>query len=394
MLVSKSLDTDLLRSEKQTLFRFSALYVLLSIVIISIFSFMYYNSQKELMLQEKKSSLQNYSKKLLQELKYLHINFDKTQLYPRDKKFESAIFDSDKKRIFQTHSTKLRLDKILYLEDDMIYLVNIPESYYLGSKYVIVEMRDDGVWFKKAKKEIIIFNLLAFTFMLGVGYILLRLFLKPMRDAIHLLDRFIKDTTHELNTPVSTIVTNIEMIDKDVLDENLRKKINRIDIGAKTISNIYQDLTYLTLGNKIVTNDDDLDVVQVVNERIEYFKSLADAKKVHLSSEILSPSRLYIDKAKFSKLLDNLISNAIKYNKINGSIKIILNNRELIVKDTGIGIAEENISKMKDRYARFNESSGGFGLGLNIVSSIAKEYDLKVDISSKEKEGTEVSVSW
>ena len=394
MLVSKSLDTDLLRSEKQTLFRFSALYILLSIVIISIFSFMYYNSQKELMLQEKKSSLQNYSKKLLQELKYLHINFDKTQLYPRDKQFESAIFDSDKKRIFQTHSTNLRLDKILYLEDDMIYLVNIPESYYLGSKYVIVEMKDDGVWFKKAKKEIIIFNLLAFTFMLGVGYILLRLFLKPMRDAIHLLDRFIKDTTHELNTPVSTIVTNIEMIDKDVLDEKLRKKINRIDIGAKTISNIYQDLTYLTLGNKIVTNDEDLDVAQVVNERIEYFKSLADAKRVHLSSEILSPSRLYIDKAKFSKLLDNLISNAIKYNKINGSIKIILKNRELIVKDTGIGIAEENISKMQDRYARFNESSGGFGLGLSIVSSIAKEYDIGVDISSKEKEGTEVSVSW
>ncbi|MFK5938634.1 MAG: HAMP domain-containing sensor histidine kinase [Sulfurimonas sp.] len=394
MLVSKSLDTDLLRSEKQTLFRFSALYILLSIVIISIFSFMYYNSQKELMLQEKKSSLQNYSQKLLQELKYLHINFDKTQLYPRDKYFESAIFDSDKIPIFETHQTKLKLDKILYLEDDMICLVNIPESYYLGSKYVIVEMKDDGIWLEETKKKIIIFTILALVFMLGVGYILLRLFLKPMRDAIHLLDRFIKDTTHELNTPVSTIVTNIEMIDKDTLDEKLRKKINRIDIGAKTISNIYQDLTYLTLGNKIVTNDNNLDVAHVINERIEYFKSLADAKRVHLSCEILSLSKLYIDKTKFSKLLDNLISNAIKYNKINGSIKIILKNRELIVKDTGIGIAEKNISKMKDRYARFNESSGGFGLGLSIVSSIANEYNLKVDISSKEKEGTEVSVSW
>ena len=394
MLVSKSLDTDLLRSEKQTLFRFSALYILLSIVIISIFSYMYYNSQKELMLQEKKSTLQKYSKKLLEELKYLHINFDKTQLYPRDKHFESAIFDSDKTPIFATRPTKLRLDKILYLEDGMIYLVNIPESYYLGAKYVIVEMRDDAIWLNKTKKEIIIFNLLAFVFMLGVGYILLRLFLKPMRDAIHLLDKFIKDTTHELNTPVSTIVTNIEMIDKDALDEKLRKKINRIDIGAKTISNIYQDLTYLTLGNKIVTNDENLDVAHVINERIEYFKSLADAKRVHLSSEILAFSTLFIDKTKFSKLLDNLISNAIKYNKINGSIKIILKDRELIVKDTGIGIAQKNISKMKDRYTRFNESSGGFGLGLSIVSSIAKEYKLRVDINSKEKEGTEVSLSW
>lgn len=394
MLASKSLDTDLLRSEKQTLFRFSALYILLSIVIISVFSFMYYDSQKELMLQEKKSTLQNYSKKLLKELKYLHINFDKTHIYPRDKKFESAIFDSDKKRIFETHPTKLRLDKILYLEDGFIHLVNIPESYYLGSKYVIVEMKDDGIWLKDTKNNIILFNILAFTFMLGLGYVLLRLFLKPMRDAIGLLDRFIKDTTHELNTPVSTIVTNIEMIDKSRLDENLKKKINRIDIGAKTISNIYQDLTYLTLGNKIVTNDEDLDIAHVIHERVEYFKSLADAKKVHLSSEVLVSSKLLIDKAKFSKLLDNLISNAIKYNKINGSIKVILKKNSLIVKDTGIGIAKENISKMKDRYARFNKSSGGFGLGLSIVSSIADEYKLKVDISSIEKEGTEVSVSW
>ena len=355
---------------------------------------MYYNSQKELMLQEKKATLQNYSKQVLKELKYLHINFDKTQLYPRNKHFESAIFDSDKILIFATHPTNLKLDKILYLEDGMIYLVNIPESYYLGSKYVIVEMKDDGIWLVQTKKNIIIFNLLAFIFMLGVGYILLRLFLKPMRDAIHLLDRFIKDTTHELNTPVSTIVTNIEMIDKSVLDEKLRKKINRIDIGAKTISNIYQDLTYLTLGNKIVTNDSELNIAHVIDERVEYFKSLADAKRVHLSSEILESCTLYIDKTKFSKLLDNLISNAIKYNKINGSIKIRLKNRELIVKDTGIGIAEKNISKMQERYARFNESSGGFGLGLSIVSSIANEYNLKVDISSKEKEGTEVSVSW
>ena len=394
MLVSKSLDTDLLRSEKKTLFRFSTLYILLSVVIISIFSFMYYETQKELMLQEKKSTLQNYSKKLLKELKYLHINFDKTQIYPRDKKFESAIFDSDKKLIFQTLPTDLRLDKILYLQDGFIHLVNIPESYYLGSKYVIVEMKDDGVWLKNTKKDIILFNILAFIFMLGLGYVLLRLFLKPMRDAISLLDRFIKDTTHELNTPVSTIVTNIEMIDKSRLDENLKKKINRIDIGAKTISNIYQDLTYLTLGNKIVTNDEELDIAHVIHERVEYFKSLAEAKKVHLSSEILVSCKLYMDKAKFSKLLDNLISNAIKYNKIKGSIKVILKKNTLIVEDTGIGIAEENISKMKDRYARFNKSSGGFGLGLSIVSSIADEYNLVVDIKSIEKEGTKVSVSW
>ena len=394
MLASKSWDIDLVQSEKQTLFRFSSLYILLSIVILSIFSYMYYISQKDLMLQEKKSLLQEHSKILLQDLKHLHINFDKERHYPRLQNYESAIFDSDKKLIFSTANIELKLDKILYLQNSNIYLVNIPESYYLGAKYVVIGMKDDEIWLKKTKKELIIFNIIASIFMLFIGYILLHLFLKPMRDAIHLLDRFIKDTTHELNTPVSTIVTNIEMIDTSLLDDKLKKKINRIDIGAKTISNIYQDLTYLTLGNKIVSNDKILDIYHVVKERVEYFNSLALAKKVTLFITLLQDTTLLIDKAKFSKLLDNLISNAIKYNKINGSIEIIISHQKIVVKDSGIGIEPQNISKMQERYARFNKSSGGFGIGLSIVSSIAKEYKLDIKIDSEENQGTEVSVSW
>ncbi len=388
------MDTDLARSEKQTLYRIATLYLLLSIVIIFGFSFMYYNAQKELMLQEKKATLQRDTKELLLGLKHLHINFDKTQVYPRSKAYESAIFDSDKKQIFATTPTQLQLDKILYLQDGMITLESIPESYYLGAKYVIVKIKDDGLWYKKTKKELLLFNLLALSVMFVIGYILLRLFLKPMRDAMHLLDRFIKDTTHELNTPVSTIVTNIEMIDKEKLDAQTLKKINRIDVGAKTISNIYQDLTYLTLGNKIVTNDELLDVGHLLQERVDYFTSLAGAKKVSLDLEIIKDGDLFIDRAKLSKLVDNLLSNAIKYNKMHGYVHVILEENEIVVADGGIGIAKENIKKMQERYARFSHVSGGFGLGLNIVSSIAQEYKLSIEIDSKEFEWTKVSVKW
>ncbi|MDQ7061754.1 MAG: HAMP domain-containing sensor histidine kinase [Sulfurimonas sp.] len=394
MLVSKSLDTDLHKSERQTLFRFSALYILLTIVILCIFSFIYYELQKDLMLQQKKSVLQEYSKILLQDLKQLHINFDKTQVYPRNENFDSAIYDNQKKLIFSTSSSKTRLDKILYLDKGIIHLVNIPESYYLGAKYVIVKMKDDEKWFNQTIEEIIIFGALSFIFMFAIGYLLLRLFLKPMRDAIELLDRFIKDTTHELNTPVSTIVANIEMIDTSCLDAKLVKKINRIDIAAKTISNIYQDLTYLTLGNKIISNNEDVEVEKLVSERVEYFKSLAGAKKVSLSYVILNKASLYIDRTKLSKLLDNLLSNAIKYNKIHGSIVVSVDANSISVEDSGIGIAQVDISQMQERYTRFNKSSGGFGIGLNIVSEIAKEYKLSIKIESKEKIGTKVSLSW
>lgn len=394
MLVSKSLGIDFLQSEKRTLFRFLSLYVLLTVIIISVFSFIYFELQEDLMLQQKKETLQKYSKEFIEKLKQLHRNFDKTQVYPRSDKYDSAIFDSEKKLIFSTSKTELRLDKILYLENGMIHLVNIPESYYLGARYIIVKIKDDEKWLVRTKNEIMLFGAITFLFMLVIGYFLLRLFLKPMRDAITLLDEFIKDTTHELNTPVSTIVANVEMIDKSKLDEKVLKKIERIDIGAKTVSNIYQDLTYLTLGNEIISNNEDIDIGQLVLERVEYFRSLAKAKKINISSNIIENTSLYADRFKISKLLDNLLSNAIKYNRVGGEITVSVNERSFSVEDSGIGIAKEDVSKIQERYKRFNKSSGGFGIGLSIVSKIAKEYDLSIDISSQEGIGTKVVVSW
>jgi two-component system OmpR family sensor kinase len=389
------LDIDLIKKEKKTLFSFLALYSFLTIIIISSISFLYYNFQKDLMLQEKRVLLEDYSNDLITIIKYMHLNFETYKDYPRDGRFESAIYDSDKVQIFSTlQSKQIQFDKSIYLVENKIHFINQPESYYLGSKYIIIEVTDDKVWLEKIKQNILLYGSLAFVFMTFVGYFLLQLFLKPLKDTLRLLDRFIKDTTHELNTPVSTIVTNIEMIDKTILDEKLLKKINRIDIGAKTISNIYQDLTYLTLNNKIISQNETLNITQIIKQRVEYFKTLSNIKKIKVNTTLENDIKLYIDKIKFSKLVDNLLSNAIKYNTINGIIDIKLTQNSLAISNTGRGIKKEQIKKMFDRYSRFDNSVGGFGIGLNIVSMIAKEYNLAIDISSVENKETEVLIRW
>jgi len=395
LLVLKSLDIDLIKKEKKTLFSFFALYSFLTIIIITTISFLYYNFQKDLMLQEKRVLLEDYSNDFITIIKYMHLNFETQKDYPRDGRFESAIYDSDKIQIFSTLSSKeIQFDKSIYLSDNKIHFINQPESYYLGSKYIIIEINDDKLWLIKVKRNILLYGSLAFIFMTFIGYFLLQLFLKPLKDALYLLDRFIKDTTHELNTPVSTIVTNIEMIDKNILDEKLLKKINRIDIGAKTISNIYQDLTYLTLNNKIISQNENLNITEIIKQRIEYFKTLSNIKKIKINTILENNTTLYIDKIKFSKLIDNLLSNAIKYNIINGTIDILLTKNSIIIKNTGRGIKKEQIDKMFDRYSRFDKSVGGFGIGLNIVSMIAKEYNLSIKINSIENQETKVVITW
>ncbi|MGJ0363317.1 HAMP domain-containing histidine kinase [Aliarcobacter cryaerophilus] len=395
MLVLKSSGIDLSKSETRTIIGFSLIYSILVLVILGVITFLYYQFKKDLMLQDVRQTLQNYSNTQIANLKELHINIDKSDIYPRDERFNSAIYDSSKKKIFSTLIMgDVKLDEVIYLKDGYIHLIKEPESYYLGSKYVIVEIEDDNIWFANIKYKMLFWFLFSFILLLFVGYFIAKLFLKPMRDSIQMLDRFIKDTTHELNTPIAAILSNIQMINKDNIDEKLAKKINRIEIGAKTISNIYEDLTFVSLNNQIISNNEKLNFSQILNQRVDFFKSIANSKQIEFILDIKENVFIVCDIKKLSKLIDNILSNAIKYNKFQGFIKITLKDKILIIEDSGKGMSKDNLANLFTRYKRFDKSIGGFGIGLNIVSLIAKEYDLKIDVISKIDVGTRIKIRW
>ena len=395
MLVLKSSGIDLSKSETRTIIGFSLIYSILVLVILGVITFLYYQFKKDLMLQDIRQTLQNYSNTQIANLKELHINIDKSDIYPRDERFNSAIYDSSKKKIFSTLLMgDVKLDEVIYLKDGYIHLIKEPESYYLGSKYVIVEIEDDNIWFANIKYKMLFWFLFSFILLLFVGYFIAKLFLKPMRESIQMLDRFIKDTTHELNTPIAAILSNIQMINKDNIDEKLAKKINRIEIGAKTISNIYEDLTFVSLNNQIISNNEKLYFSQILNQRVDFFKSIASSKKIEFILDIKDDIFIVCDVKKLSKLIDNILSNAIKYNKFQGFIKVTLKDKILIIEDSGKGMSKDNLSNLFTRYKRFDKSVGGFGIGLNIVSLIAKEYDLKIDVISKIDVGTRIKIRW
>ena len=395
MLVLKSSGIDLSKSETRTIIGFSLIYSILVLVILGVITFLYYQFKKDLMIQDKRQTLQNYSNTHIANLKELHINIDKSDIYPRDERFNSAIYDSSKKKIFSTLlMNDVKLDEVIYLKDGYIHLIKEPESYYLGSKYIIVEIEDDNIWFANIKYKMLFWFLFSFILLLFVGYFIAKLFLKPMRESIQMLDRFIKDTTHELNTPIAAILSNIQMINKDNIDEKLAKKINRIEIGAKTISNIYEDLTFVSLNNQIISNNEKLNFSQILNQRVDFFKSIASSKKIEFILDIKDDIFIVCDVKKLSKLIDNILSNAIKYNKFQGFIKVTLKDKILIIEDSGKGMSKDNLSNLFTRYKRFDKSVGGFGIGLNIVSLIAKEYDFKIDVISKIDVGTRIKIKW
>lgn len=395
MLALKNWDINLRSREKKTLRSFLLLYAFLTLLILAFVAFLYYGLERDLMLQNQRETLSNLTNEHIARLKALHINFDKDQTYPRDERFNSAIYDSSLKQIFSTlKAKKVNLYEDIYLKNHHIYFIKELESYYLGARYSVIEVPEPIAWDKKVFRKLLGYGALIFTVLGVIGYFLLNLLLRPMKDTIALLDGFIKDTTHELNTPVNAILTNIEMIDTHALDESLLKKIRRITIASKTISNLYDDLTYLVLSHHLLSQDVEVDLKVLIEERIEYFSLLFESKKIELSVSLEEGITRTVDRKKMAKLIDNILSNAIKYNKIGGTIHISLTEHSIEIKDSGRGIEKSKINQVFERYSRFDRSVGGFGIGLSIVAAIAKEYDLHIEIDSILAEGTTVRISW
>ena len=395
MLVSKNRVTNsLLKSEKKSLLRFLTVYLLLVVSVLALLSIFYYQSQEKIMFSNQKAKLSTYAYDQIKRLKTLHHYFDDRRTYPRDHRFHSAIYDIEYVKIFSTLENEPKsFDKEMYKYKDKIYFQKILDNYYLGAKYLIIEVAYDDQWHKDAIKTIMIYGFGIFIILFMLGLLLAKLFLKPMRDSIMLLDRFIKDTTHELNTPLSAILANIEMMDRGIMVDKNRKRLERITIAAKTVSVLYEDLTYLTLEHERDNFDEVLELKGIILERIEYFKILSRSKHITINHH-LDDEQFLMDRKKFTRIVDNLISNAIKYNKRGGMVNIILMRGKLVVEDNGIGIDDEEISYIFDRYMRFNSSEGGFGIGLSIVKKIVDEYDMSIDVTSKLGNGTRLELRW
>lgn len=350
-------------------------------------------NEKEVMLSEHRLSMQIVNETYYQKMEYDYLYQDGN--LPTSVAYNTAVFDVNKKvMVSYLEDTNIDFNKVISLDNGYIHFIVPIGKNMRGAKYLVYETKDNRLWWKAMVKDFVIYGIAIFVFITIIGVNLLRIFLRPMRESIELLDNFIKDTTHELNTPVSVIVANIEGIELERLESKYATKIRRVDIAARTISNIYNDLTYLILHNDIAVKDEEINLSRFLCERVDYFKVAMEQKKITFSREVVDDVMIYMDRNKLGRLIDNIISNAIKYNKVHGNIDIKLTQGYLSVTDTGIGIPKEKIERIFERYQRANESVGGFGIGLHIVAMIANEYAIEIKVDSEQNKGTQIELKW
>ncbi len=198
---------------------------------------------------------------------------------------------------------------------------------------------------------------------------------------------FFANASHELKSPLTTIIGNLQMISEGIVtdEEKLHELIAKSEKEAKRMSKIITEmleLSYLEIGEK--TDIQEIECSSVINSVVEKFDFQIRQKGILLTLNT-EKTILYANLSDIQYLISNLVDNAIKYNKVNGNILISLTNHLLTVKDSGIGISNEDIGRIFERFYRVDKSRSreldSTGLGLSIVKHVCNKYhyDLSVD---------------
>ena len=383
------------QNEKKSLFSFLLLYLSSSIIFVGIMLYSYYTNEIKMLDKQCSMIMTNAAmdikngilKSFMDKKKY-----DAVAL--KEKTLRYGIFTNEKKVIYSDlESNNIDFTKTIHFKDNFNYHLSVIEDKYkdkINVKYIIIET-------KQGYKDIINLRILSFSilffsaiFILIIGYLLAKLLLKPVRERILHMDNFIKDSAHELNTPIAVLLTSASTLKQGRHSE---KMINYIISSAKQVSHIYNDIHFCAFNDIDENLELEFDLSLLLNESINYFRDIALTKKIiiELSSE---ETLIKMDKNKTQRIINNLLSNAIKYSNSDELIKVSLKDYVLIVEDFGIGISEQDQKNIFKRYSRGNNIEGGFGIGLDIVTRIVKEYNLKMKLESEINVGSRFSIDF
>ena len=352
---------------------------------MSIIAWLYFQNEQKLLSDLSRSNMQNVASKISSQIIFAHMS-DST-FHPRTlnvyKEYKIGLFDKVGNKLAGDLDYKGALKVGFYHQDRQLLLIDNSTYGHLNVEYVLIQEQQLHTIIKELIIDILILFLVLYSLISLVGFYLAKLFLEPITAQRLKMDNFIKDTTHELNTPITALIMSTENPNFNSL-----KNIERIKLSAQRISEIYKDLTYLFLQtNNNPTPSSKLDLKAVLEEQIKFFEPLALKKKVTIESS-LNSFEYAISKEHLLRLLNNLISNAIKYNKMGGKIKITLQNNQLIIEDTGIGIEKKSLDDIFKRFERSTTEQGGFGIGLSIVDDICKHYNIQIKVESTPNQGS------
>lgn len=375
-----------MKSETKNAFIFAIILTFLTLLLVSFPILNYLSVSLRLSQVNQEVQLRSYAKEIETAIQGV-LPFQKTFLFPRSIIFKSTLLDANNHIVFSLIEEPIPTfsDEFVKNDTSIFYKYSLAPNA-LHVKFLVVQ--------KEISHSQVIFDILVIIGVVLIGmlifsYLLLKLLLKPYIETSTRMNLFFTDVMHELKTPLGIMQLNIEGLVKKYKD----KRLSRTLAALSTLSTLYDDLEYLIKNKTITYTMEVLNFSTFLEDRIAYFEALSSSKEIDILSDIEPEHYVRINRIELQRIIDNNLTNAIKYSPPQTTIEVHLSAREARlcfgVKDQGVGIKE--VDKIFERHYRGDIYKGGFGIGLSIVKSICDKYGIVIKIKSEEKKGSEFS---
>ncbi len=327
--------------EKESLLKSFGLFF---IVIELFLAFIFYNYYK---IEE-----EHLSEQLFLEMKNYSFNFD-------DDRFNMDIVSKvPENQLYE-----------LYFDEQNLYILTPFLEDEKSSLAILYPIKAYHQRLNEIQKKLLIQFLLP-SFISIVVSILFSLYaLSPMKASLRLLEEFIKDIIHDLNTPITSILINLKMMERN-------EEVESIEHSTKAIAMLHKNLDIYLKDSQFERERFSLN--KVIDEQVNFFRPLY----AHLQWEIKAEDRLiHSNQNALNRIIYNILSNACKYNTSNGFIKIETQGEQLIISNSSHGINQP--SKIFERF--YKEGERGLGIGLHIVEKLCEELRIKKELRVQEK---------
>lgn len=373
-----------MKNATHNVFLFALILTFLTLLVVLFPTLNYLSASLRLSQFNQERELRLYATEVEKSI-YTISPLQKTFLFPRSILYKSALLDASNHIVFSLIEESIpSFDSPFYKSDDALFYKQSLRENPLHVSFLIVQKK---LSYSQVILDILVMIGVVLAGMFAISFLLMKMLLRPYIEASTRMNNFFTDVMHELKTPLGIMQLNIEGLSSRYKD----KRLSRSLAALSTLATLYDDLEYLIKNKTITYTQETLDFSLFLEDRICYFESLAASKEITLLRCIEPQLHITINRIELQRIVDNNLTNAIKYSHPKKKIELTLQEEEnkiiFRIKDEGVGIKE--IDKIFARHYRGDIFKGGFGIGLSIVKSICDKYDVKIEVKSEENVGSE-----
>jgi len=378
----------LIVNEEKFVKKYSLIYTLIvSFILLAPLS-LYINHKMNLQEVQTEVELKSIQSHIINSMDNFGNHPGETYEFPKFASFASGLYKKDFTPIYtQIHETLPSYMPGYHSNGSSRYLITeLPDKKYFFANYLVTKTE---ISFAPVFLETSFIAFGIITLILLLSFYFLNSFSRPFKRVNEKLDDFIKESMHEINTPLSIINVNVDLFNTTY---GKNKYFNRIKSATRSLATIYNDMDYLIKQNRVEYKNEPINLKEFLQERASYFELICQLKEIELlfTCNVNEPILMF-NTTKLQRVVDNTLSNAIKFSFTRTKIEIKLFSDEddnicLSIQDYGKGI--QNPQKILERYYRENEYKNGFGIGMSIVKSIIDEADIHLDIKSELGKGS------